>query len=218
MNFFGVGGAELIAIFVIMLVFAGPKRMIHWSYVLGQYVAKFRVIWSQTVDLVQKEFDEAGVDIKLPKEPPTRQNLNRSLGEAIKPMTKPIQDSLAEVKKDVDTFQDLSDSLNNKNAKKAVSATSKLPAAAAAAKSQREPSAKSDSPQASTEKSPTVNSPPAEKSSAVNSPNESSAPDKTTEQQPADLGTWSGAAEPSQAKANGKPVDLGAWSATALEE
>ena len=74
MNILGVGAAELVAVLLIMLVFAGPKRMIHWSYVLGQHVAKFRKIWSETVDLVQKEFDDAGVDIKLPKEPPTRKS------------------------------------------------------------------------------------------------------------------------------------------------
>ncbi len=114
MNFLGVGAWELVAILLIMLVFAGPKRMIHWSYVLGQHVAKFRKIWSETVDLVQKEFDEAGVDIKLPKEPPTRKSLNRAVTDAVKPMTKPVQDSLDEVKKDLDAVKEVSDTLNKK--------------------------------------------------------------------------------------------------------
>ncbi len=113
MNFLGVGALELLAILLIMLVFAGPKRMIHWSYILGQHVAKFRKIWSETVDLVQKEFDEAGVDIKLPKEPPTRKSLNRTVTEAVKPMTQPVQDSLDEVKKDLDAVKEVSDTLNN---------------------------------------------------------------------------------------------------------
>lgn len=117
MNILGVGAAELVAVLLIMLVFAGPKRMIHWSYVLGQHVAKFRKIWSETVDLVQKEFDEAGVDIKLPKEPPTRKNVNQSVAEAMKPMTQPVQASLDEVKKDLDTVQEVSDALNNKKPK-----------------------------------------------------------------------------------------------------
>ncbi len=117
MNILGVGAAELVAVLLIMLVFAGPKRMIHWSYVLGQHVAKFRKIWSETVDLVQKEFDEAGVDIKLPKEPPTRKSLNRTVSDAVKPMTQPVQDSLDEVKKDIDTVQEVSDALNNKKPK-----------------------------------------------------------------------------------------------------
>lgn len=114
MNILGVGAWELVAILLIMLVFAGPKRMIHWSYVLGQHVAKFRKIWSETVDMVQKEFDEAGVDIKLPKEPPTRKSLNSAVTDAVKPMTKPVQDSLDEVKKDLDTVKEVSDTLNNK--------------------------------------------------------------------------------------------------------
>ena len=114
MNILGVGAWELVAVLLIMLVFAGPKRMIHWSGLLGQHVAKFRKIWSETVDLVQKEFDEAGVDIKLPKEPPTRKSLNSAVTDAVKPMTKPVQDSLDEVKKDLDTVKDVSDTLNNK--------------------------------------------------------------------------------------------------------
>jgi Sec-independent protein translocase protein TatA len=109
MNIFGVGGPELMVILIIMLVFAGPKRMIHWSYILGQYLAKFRVMWSQTVDLVQKEFDEAGVDIKLPKEPPTRKNINKTISNALQPMTKPLQESLDEVKKDVESVKAVSD-------------------------------------------------------------------------------------------------------------
>ncbi len=117
MNILGVGAWEFVAILLIMLVFAGPKRMIHWSYVLGQHVAKFRKIWAETVDIVQKEFDDAGVDIKLPKEPPTRQNLNRSIAEAAKPLTQPVQDSLNEVKKDIDTVQEVSDAFNQKQPK-----------------------------------------------------------------------------------------------------
>ncbi len=200
MNIFGVGGAELIAILVIMLVFAGPKRMIHWSYVLGQYVAKFRVIWSQTVDLVQKEFDEAGVDIKLPKEPPTRQNLNRSLGEAMKPMTKPIQDSIDEVKKDVDTLQEVSDSLNNKAPKKADSATSKAPETDTGAP-EKKPSKSSDSLKTTPAKSPKERAAPVE----ATLPN---------------MGAWSGDgyAKANEPNANGKAVDFGAWSATAVDE
>ena len=138
MNILGVGAAELVAVLLIMLVFAGPKRMIHWSYVLGQHVAKFRKIWSETVDLVQKEFDEAGVDIKLPKEPPTRQSLNRTVSDAVKPMTQPVQDSLDEVKKDLDTVKEVSDSLNNKKPKTSPKPKN-LPASAAKAANTRQP-------------------------------------------------------------------------------
>ncbi len=106
MNILGVGAPELIVIFIIMLVFAGPKRMIHWAYILGQYTAKFRQMWSQTVDLIQKECDEAGVDVKIPKEAPTKQNFQKALSTAFQPVSKPIQDSLDEVNKDLNTVKE----------------------------------------------------------------------------------------------------------------
>jgi len=118
MNIFGVGGPELMVILIIMLVFAGPKRMIHWSYILGTYLAKFRVMWAQTVDLVQKEFDDAGVDIKLPKQPPTRQNINKAISDAFEPMTKPIQESLDEVKHDVESIKEVSKDYKEKTTEK----------------------------------------------------------------------------------------------------
>ncbi len=191
MNVFGVGAWELVAILLIMLVFAGPKRMIHWSYVLGQHVAKFRKIWSETVDLVQKEFDDAGLDIKLPKEPPTRKNLNKSLTEAVKPMTKPVQDSLDEVKKDMDTFREVSDSLNDKKSKPAADASE----------------SKAGS-QARTVKMPATPAKP--------KPQATSAPTERSE--PVSMGTWGGAAPrtaPASTNANGNAVDLGTWSEAA---
>ena len=114
MNIFGVGGPELIIILIIMLVFAGPKRMIHWSYLLGQYLAKFRKIWSETVDLVQQEFDQAGVDIKLPKQPPTRQNINKAITDAMKPLSDPLQETLDEVQKDVENVKSVSEDIKQK--------------------------------------------------------------------------------------------------------
>ncbi|MDE2747808.1 MAG: hypothetical protein OXI34_02485 [Chloroflexota bacterium] len=190
MNVFGVGAWELVAILLIMLVFAGPKRMIHWSYVLGQHVAKFRKIWSETVDLVQKEFDDAGVDIKLPKEPPTRKNLNRSLTDAVKPMTQQVQDSLDEVKKDMETFKEVSDSLNDKKPKPA--AGEGEAAAESSTRAVKLP-AKPAKAQAKPAKAPAEPAPvPA-------------------------LGTWSGEAAKTTAasKANGNAQDFGAWSKTA---
>ncbi len=191
MNVFGVGAWELVAILLIMLVFAGPKRMIHWSYVLGQHVAKFRKIWSETVDLVQKEFDEAGLDIKLPKEPPTRKGLNKSLTEAVKPMTKPVQESLDEVKSDMDVFKETSDALNDKT-----------PTPAIAAK------AKSSPPKVKAPAKP-----------AKPRPKAASAPEKPAE--PVAMGSWGGgtpASTPDAAKSNGSAADLGAWSKTAEGE
>ena len=187
MNVFGVGAWELVAILLIMLVFAGPKRMIHWSYVLGQHVSKFRKIWSETVDLVQKEFDDAGVDIKLPKEPPTRSNLNRSLTDAVKPMTKPVQDSLDEVKTDMNVLQEVSNELNEKK-----------PKSTSAAAKPKAPST-----------SPTVKMP---ETPAKPSSQKTSAPKERAEQ--VKLGTWSGDSSATTSD-NGSSVDLGAWSKSA---
>lgn len=97
MNIFGIGGAELILILLIMLIVAGPKRMIAWSYTLGKYIAKLRQMWEETVDVLQKELDQAGVDIKVPRELPTRANLNRQAGRALSSVTRPVQDVLDEV-------------------------------------------------------------------------------------------------------------------------
>jgi Sec-independent protein translocase protein TatA len=100
MEILGIGGAELIAIMIIMLVVAGPKRMIQWAYILGRYVAKARALWAETMTYIQKEFKDAGVDIELPKEMPTRGGLNRQITsqveKAISPVTKPVQEALDE--------------------------------------------------------------------------------------------------------------------------
>jgi Sec-independent protein secretion pathway components len=98
MNILGIGGPELILILLIMLIVAGPKRMIAWAYTLGKYIARFRRMWEETVDVLQKEFDEAGVDIKVPRELPTRANLNRQAGKALSSLTQPVQDVLDEVR------------------------------------------------------------------------------------------------------------------------
>ncbi len=188
MNFLGVGAWELLAILLIMLVFAGPKRMIHWSYVLGQHVAKFRKIWSETVDLVQKEFDDAGVGIKLPKEPPTRKSLNKSLTEAVKPMTQPVQDSLEEVKQDVDAFREVSEALNDKKPKPGAAGKSKtaMPAPAASAPKKRaQPKAPATSP-------PKQQSEPLALGSWGGAP--AATPKNGSEGSEPDLGTWAGGA------------------------
>ena len=197
MNFFGVGGAEIIAILVIMLVFAGPKRMIHWSYILGTYVSKFRKMWSQTVDLVQKEFDDAGVDITLPKEPPTRQNLNRAITDAVKPVTNPVQQSIDEVKKDMDTFQELSDTLQDK---KPLSAPGNVKNTAVA--------------------SGAVKRPAPGKSADADKPKTPKLAAKASETSSLNLGSWSGdhTGADSGSKANGKSVDLGTWSDAAADK
>lgn len=103
MNIFGIGGMELVIILVIMLVVAGPQRMIRWAYIMGQYTAKLRRMWEETASYLQKEFDDAGLDVEVPKDIPTRGSINQAvtkqLNKAMTPVTKPIQDTVDEVKK-----------------------------------------------------------------------------------------------------------------------
>lgn len=94
MEILGIGTAELIAILLIMLVVAGPKRMAQWAFVLGTYVAKFRVMWSETVDILQKEFDDAGMDVQIPKDIPTRSSLNQHAGRAFENITRPVKQTM----------------------------------------------------------------------------------------------------------------------------
>src|SRR5215475_11137255 len=96
MNILGVGGWELAVILIIMLIVAGPKRMIGWAYVLGQYTAKLRRMWAETMTAFQKELNESGVDIELPKDIPTRGTLNQEVGKMLTPLTKPFQEAMQE--------------------------------------------------------------------------------------------------------------------------
>ena len=91
MNFFGIGGTELVVIALIMLIVAGPKRMIRWAYVLGVWVGRARTLWQQAVEALQKEMDEAGVNVQLPKEPPTRQTITRMVSDVVKPYTQELE-------------------------------------------------------------------------------------------------------------------------------
>jgi Sec-independent protein translocase protein TatA len=64
MEIAGVGALEVVAIFIIMLVVAGPKRMVSWAYTLGQYVSKLRAMFQETMDAVKKEIDVESLDIR----------------------------------------------------------------------------------------------------------------------------------------------------------
>ena len=101
MNILGVGGTEFLIILIIMLIVAGPKRMIHWSGILGQYVAKFRRMWAETVDIVQQEFDEAGVGIQLPRDVPTRGSLNKQASKMLSGVSNPIKETMDQVNAEI---------------------------------------------------------------------------------------------------------------------
>ncbi len=101
MEFLGIGGFELAVIFLILLIVAGPKRMIAWSYTLGKYVSVLRNMWAETAAMLQKEFSDAGVDVKIPTEPPTRGSINRMITNTVSKAAAPITEPLKEAQRQV---------------------------------------------------------------------------------------------------------------------
>ncbi len=97
MNIFGVGGAELVLIFVIMLVVAGPKRMLRWAYVFGQFVGKLRTIWDNVMEIIQAEVDAAGMDVEIPRELPTRQNVTKWFNEQTRDVANPLKNDIERI-------------------------------------------------------------------------------------------------------------------------
>ena len=65
MNILGVGPAEMVAVFLIALVVAGPKRMIAWAYIAGKYVAQFKRMFDETSKAVMAEFNAELGDTEL---------------------------------------------------------------------------------------------------------------------------------------------------------
>lgn len=98
MNIFGVGEIELLLIILIALVIAGPKRLIQWAYTLGRWTAKLRRMWSEAMVLLQRELDEAGLGVELPKDVPTRGSVRRTVETALKPLAEPVKEAMDEVK------------------------------------------------------------------------------------------------------------------------
>jgi Sec-independent protein translocase protein TatA len=101
MEIFGIGGWELVAILLIMLIVAGPKRMIAWSYTLGRYVAALRAMWGETARALQREFDQAGVDVQVPQDLPTRENLTREVGRVMSQASRPVREPLESVSSEI---------------------------------------------------------------------------------------------------------------------
>src|SRR5947199_8732159 len=66
MNFLGIGPGEILVVFIIMLVVAGPKRMIQWAYQIGRYTAQIRAMFQEARDQFQKELNVA--DLELTKD------------------------------------------------------------------------------------------------------------------------------------------------------
>jgi Sec-independent protein translocase protein TatA len=127
MNIFGIGGAELVMIILIMLVVAGPKRMIRWAYIMGQYAGKLRKMWEEVVDVMQHEVDAAGLDIEIPKELPTRQNITKVVTKAVKPYTDSVQKELEVAQKPLQETVDEANQVLKETQKEASDAAAAKP-------------------------------------------------------------------------------------------
>ncbi len=99
MEILGIGGWEIALIFVLMLIVAGPKRMIAWSYTLGRYLAVFRNLWAETAAQLQKELKQSGVDVEIPSELPTRGSINSMISNTVTKIAAPVTDPLKETQK-----------------------------------------------------------------------------------------------------------------------
>lgn len=102
MNIFGIGGAEIVLVLLIALVVAGPKRMAVWAYQLGKFVGKLRKQWEQVAEVIQKEMDAAGVNVEIPKDLPTRQNVTKMVSKALKPAMDEVEKAAKEVQKELE--------------------------------------------------------------------------------------------------------------------
>ncbi len=62
MNILGIG-PQIFFILILALLLFGPKKMLQFAYQAGRYVAQIRAMWEQTMQTVQKEFKDAGLDV-----------------------------------------------------------------------------------------------------------------------------------------------------------
>lgn len=99
MEILGIGGWEIVAILLLLLIVAGPKRMIAWSYTLGKYLAILRGMWAETAAMLQKELRQAGLDVEVPKEPPTKSTITRTITTTITKAAAPVTEPLRETQK-----------------------------------------------------------------------------------------------------------------------
>ena len=112
MNILGVGIPELMIVMLIMLIVAGPKRMIQWAYVFGQYTAKLRAMWQETSIMLRKELEGAGIEPEVVDtlsqfaNPRSRNTaFSNQLDKLVGDMKKPLEDTLQPVN---DTLKEVS--------------------------------------------------------------------------------------------------------------
>jgi Sec-independent protein translocase protein TatA len=98
----GVGPLEIVAVVVIMLVVAGPKRMARWAYLSGQYLARFRAMFQETMAAIHKEFEESGLDVQqdIQEIKKTTSAISKFdiVGEASRVINQPVESTSTETK------------------------------------------------------------------------------------------------------------------------
>lgn len=105
MELFGVGGVEFLLIIVIAMVVAGPKRVVQWAYYAGKFFARVRKIWGEMMMVIQKEINAAGIDVELPKTPPTRQSISQTTRDLLKPYTKELDEAQKDIERNLENVQ-----------------------------------------------------------------------------------------------------------------
>ncbi|MDX1994640.1 MAG: hypothetical protein SF029_19815 [bacterium] len=106
MNILGIGPIEFALIFMIALIIAGPKRMLGWAYIMGKYTARLRAMWAEAMAGIQKEINAAGVDLELPKDLPTRGEINRLAGKVLQPVSDPLKQAVDQMKTEQRTIRE----------------------------------------------------------------------------------------------------------------
>ena len=97
MNILGIGAPELILILMIAIIVAGPKRMVRWAFIVGQYIGKLRAMWADVAKVIQAEVDQAGLDVQVPTDLPTKASVGRMIQQAAKPLADPINKAAREM-------------------------------------------------------------------------------------------------------------------------
>lgn len=59
---FGIGIWELALVFILLLVVAGPQRMIRWAYIIGRYTSKIQGEFQKAVAAFKQEIEASGLN------------------------------------------------------------------------------------------------------------------------------------------------------------
>lgn len=99
MELFGIGFWELIAILLLALIVAGPQRMILWSRHFGRFMARAMNEYRKAADQLQREVDQMGLDVQIPRTPPTKRELGQTLSQVATKLTAPVNEPIREIEK-----------------------------------------------------------------------------------------------------------------------